>query len=65
MLFGFYLSLPSGHTEYTTFLHVRVLSGVQNYIIIAAPAIARTRLKGFSDKIESPADKIERLSRQD
>jgi hypothetical protein len=64
MLFGFYLSLPSGHTVNTTFLRVSVQFGVQNYIIIAAPAIAQTRLKGFSDKIESPTDKIESALRQ-
>ena len=32
---------------------------VQVYIITAKPAIAKTRLNGFSDKFESPTDKIE------
>ena len=57
MLFAFSLSLPSGHI----FLHVRVQSKMQNYIIVIVPAIAKTRLKGFSDKIESPTDKNECL----
>jgi len=35
---------------------------LQRYIIIVVSAIAQTRLKGFSDKIESPADKIESLT---